>query len=574
MLTTKKRLKKSLIFFLTLATLITGCTPPGPRALLEGKKLLDRGNFDAAIEQLQTATTLLSTNAQAWNYLGLAYHQAGQATNAVQAYQRAVALDHDLFEAHYNLGSLWLEQGRLDAAKAELTAYTLRRGNSAEGWIKLATAQLRSRDLTGAEKNFNEALRLSPQNPEALNGLGLVQLQRNHPREAAQAFTSALTQQTNYAPALLNLAVVSHQYLNNRSLALQKYREYLALMPHQANWQAVSTAARALEQELNPAPVAVPRTVASAPVVHSTPSNSVIKSSSYAIARTSPPPPKAEPPAIAAKPQPVVAPPLTNLQAVKLQPEPIIKPAQEVSTVSAPIVKTSALASATSPSATNLQTKTEKRGFFTKINPLNLLHSSSKSSTNTSPSPSKTTGSATQSEGSAAQFARYSYQSPAKPADGDRPAAERVFSQAVQAQQANHLTEAIQGYRQAAQLDPGYYEAHYNLALALMKAGSIPSALATFETALALQPDRLDARLYFAQTLKQANYPIDAANELEKILATYPNDARAHLLLGNLYAQQLRQRDKAREHYQRVLELDPRNEQAPAVRDWLWANRL
>jgi hypothetical protein len=55
-------------------------------------------------------------------------------------------------------------------------------------------------------------------------------------------------------------------------------------------------------------------------------------------------------------------------------------------------------------------------------------------------------------------------------------------------------------------------------------------------------------------------------------LTASPNDARGHLALGNLYAQQLHQPAKARDHYLRVLETDPRNPQAEAIRRWLSAN--
>jgi Flp pilus assembly protein TadD len=57
--------------------------------------------------------------------------------------------------------------------------------------------------------------------------------------------------------------------------------------------------------------------------------------------------------------------------------------------------------------------------------------------------------------------------------------------------------------------------------------------------------------------------------ELEKLLATYPNDPRAHLALGNLYAQQFGQPAKARPHYQKVLEVDPQNPQAGSIHYWL-----
>ena len=82
MLTIKNRIRKDLLLFLTLAAALTGCAPPGPRALIEGKKLMDQGRFPDAVEELKVAASLLSTNAQAWNYLGLAYQYAGQPTNA------------------------------------------------------------------------------------------------------------------------------------------------------------------------------------------------------------------------------------------------------------------------------------------------------------------------------------------------------------------------------------------------------------------------------------------------------------------------------------------------------------
>src|SRR6266581_1280940 len=236
------------VCLLTLLLCLAGCTPQGPRALLQGKRLMEQGRYPQAVEKLKTATGLLTTNAQAWNYLGLAYHYAGQTAEAQKAYQRALALNRDLTEAHYNLGCLWLGQSKLDGAKTELTAYTLRRANSLEGLLKLGTAQLRSHELNAAERTFNDALRLDPRNPEALNDLGLVRLQRGRALEAEQYFNAAQTQQPDYAPALLNAAVVAHQHLKDRQLALRKYRQYLALKPPPENLEAVQALVRQLEQ--------------------------------------------------------------------------------------------------------------------------------------------------------------------------------------------------------------------------------------------------------------------------------------------------------------------------------------
>ena len=62
---------------------------------------------------------------------------------------------------------------------------------------------------------------------------------------------------------------------------------------------------------------------------------------------------------------------------------------------------------------------------------------------------------------------------------------------------------------------------------------------------------------------------IDVGNTTVNLI---PGEARAHVALANLYAQQLGQPARAREHYLRLLELDPQHPQATAIRYWLEAN--
>ena len=96
--------------------------------------------------------------------------------------------------------------------------------------------------------------------------------------------------------------------------------------------------------------------------------------------------------------------------------------------------------------------------------------------------------------------------------------------------------------------------------------------MTAYEYALTINPNDASARYNFALVLKQANCPADAANELERLLATHPNEARAHLALANIYAQQLRQPSLARQHYLKVLELDPRSPEANTIGYWLEAH--
>ncbi|MBC8094832.1 MAG: tetratricopeptide repeat protein [Akkermansiaceae bacterium] len=580
MVTTKNWALKSSVVLLALAFVMTGCTPKGPRALLDGKKLVEQGRYEEAVEKLRLATSLIGTNAAAWNYLGLAYHHSGQAASAEQAYLKALTLDRNLAEAHYNLGCLRFEEQRFDPARAELIAFTALRGNSIEGWLKLAAAQLKLRDLSGAEKSFNEALRLDRQSAEALNGRGVIQLQRREAREAARSFDDALRSQPGYPPALLNLAIVNHSYLNNRSQALQIYRTYLALSPPPENAEAVKATVQALDQELHP-----PARLAavSSTAIASQPQTALVKtqqtspliasrSASNLMTRVAPVSKPEATPTNATRPT-ASNPPSASAEVVKLPPEPMIKPAQDVSAPARPSAGNARVASSSTTKASST-TKTNKPGFLRQLNPLKLFRHDATNSrpASTTPLPNSAERSVTSPEravGPVAAFPRYKYRHPSKPAAGNASAAEGAFLQASRAQQAGRLAEAIKSYNEAVQLDPAYFEAHYNLGLAATANGNLSQALTAYETALAIRPDSLDARHNFAVALRLGNYISDSVRELENLLAKYPNEARSHVVLGNLYAQQLRQPAKAKEHYVKALELDPRHPQAANIRYWL-----
>jgi Flp pilus assembly protein TadD len=558
MLATKNKTRCGLIIFLMFTVFLVGCGPPGPRALLRGKKLLGRGDYAKAVTELKTATSLLATNAQAWNYLGVAEQHAGQSADAVLAYQRALTLNRDLVEAHYNLGCLWLEQNKPGDAKTEFTAYTLRRSNAPEGWVKLGVAHLGLRDLSSAEKAFNTALSFDSHNAEALNGLGLAQIQRGRPHEAAQDFTAAAQAHPDYGPALLNLATTAQQYLHDNTLALQNYRAYLALTPHPANWDDVNGIANDLEQQVNPT---------ANPPKASSPAQPI---ATQATARANQKPPRASAPAENAR---------TKSGSAVIRPLPAV---------------TNPFASA----EPQPEQSSGKPGFLHSLNPFNWFRSASPEPTvvapsqspsqvnervNATPPPSVNTAALSAPKPPPAKpvhivqpappaFPRYLYLSPGKPKPGNRQAAVVMFAQAQQFEHDGRVSDALDSYREAARLDPSWFEAQYNCGVMAYRLRDFSQSARAYEMALAIRPDSADARCDFALALKAAGYVTDAVNELGKILASNPDDARAHLALGNIYAQQLRDSAQARAHYLKVLQLDPRNPQATDIQFWLSAN--
>jgi superkiller protein 3 len=345
---------------------------------------------------------------------------------------------------------------------------------------------LRSREPGAAEKSFNEALRLSPRNPEALNGLGLARLQRGRATEAAQCFGSALRQEPAYRPALLNLAIVAHQYLRDRQLALQKYREYLALKPPPPNADALAAIVRQLEQELKP-----PARPAAANAVARLPKSDATN------------PPKLE--AVPAAPKPA---PSANAEVAKPPAELILKRAQDV---------------ATTPASSHPSPNGSPARYAYKSPP--------------QPAP----GNRSDAELSFAQGLQ-AYQAHRLPeaiqayriaTRQDPSFFEAQYNLGRAATEAGNLPLALTSYENAlaiqpTSLDAHYIDARYNFALVLKQANYLSDAVIELEKVLASSPNETRAHLalanIYAQQLRQ---PAKARPHYLKVLEVEPQHPQA-----------------------------------------------
>lgn len=593
---------KSIHGALTLVVLalgLAGCTPAGPRALLQGKKNLDQGDPAEAVVQLQRATTLMPANAAAWNYYGVALQRSGRPDAvgaAYNAYKQALELNHDLVEVHFNLGTLWLEQNRPGDAKTEFTAYTLRRPNEAAGWLKLASTQLKLGEIVPAERSYSTVLALKPAEleiyAETYNGLGLARIQLGRPHDAAMFFAAAVKVRPDFGPALLNLATTEHVYLRDDPAALKNYQAFLALAPRPANWDEVNALASSLEQALGgtppaPAPVARPVPAAPAPAPASAPAPAPrLKTAAPTVAR----------PAMAQKStaaeelmEPETAPIATRPPAThgvtRAAPPAPAPPAQVVTVPPAPKIVTAPAAPATASAAAPTvvvaepeQVPENKPGLLHKLFGDGTTESAPEPvylAKGLTPLPADETAArpaAKPAEPAPVKFPRYHYLSPRPPAAGDRPAANGAFTKAREFEQDENWGDALQGYKTAAQLDPAWFEAQYNTAVLAHRLRNYSLALPGYENALAIQPGSTDGRYNFALALSGAGYMTDAVAELKKILTANPGEVRAHLALANLAAQTLHDPAQARPHYLKVLELDPQNPHASDIRFWLSSN--
>jgi len=597
MLTKKKQALTGLWIAVAWLFLLAGCSPSGPEALLAGKQMLDRGQPERAVRRFREATSLMPTNAFAWAYLGLAQQQAGALTSAGQAYDRALSLNPKFAEVRINLGCLRMQQEQWAEAREQLVAATLLQRDSVLAWQQLGEAQVRLGQYDAAVRSLGEALRLNQTDADTWNWLGVAQFQQGRTQEAARSFQTALRLQANHGHALLNLAILTQEKLRNPGQALELYHRYLAFLPNAPNAKEVRRLADRLEAE----PGSQTRSALTAKEPERGPPETAATVSVNPAAGSTSTLPSRQAAASAA---PTAVQPARSVETVTVTPAPTIATTinpQDARRAPSPSTETGAASAprlAESPRSLPEAATSEapkKRGFFAKINPLNLFK---KRTAEKQPTPlperadqrqnpaGRTVDRGEARAGSAqaapttflgiedaARFKRYVTQWPVPPVEGHRRAAERALERAEAFRKRGRSVEAAQAYLEAVRADPADFKARFNLGLMYLDAGEFGKALPEFEAATRIEPDSVPARYNFALALKWADYPVDSAIELVVLLRMDPKDARAHLALGNLYAQQFGNKTRAREHYARVLELDPGHPQAGAIRIWLAQNK-
>ncbi len=123
---------------------------------------------------------------------------------------------------------------------------------------------------------------------------------------------------------------------------------------------------------------------------------------------------------------------------------------------------------------------------------------------------------------------------------------------------ASRRSEAIQHYREALRLDPGYAEAEYNLGIALSNQGSTAEAIQHYEAALRLKPDYGAAHNNLGFLLLRMPGQLDAAiTHLQAALKINPGNTLAHYNLANALSEKPGHAPEAIREYRIVIASDP-----------------
>lgn len=136
----------------------------------------------------EKAVAMDAGNARAWNNLGLALANAGQADQGEAKIKRALELNATYADAWYNLGTLQGRDGRLASAEESLRRALSLRPSSATAHCNLAVVLFRRGNKADAVRHYEEAIRLRPDYPAANFNLAVLLMEAgDYPQALSRA---------------------------------------------------------------------------------------------------------------------------------------------------------------------------------------------------------------------------------------------------------------------------------------------------------------------------------------------------------------------------------------------------
>ena len=147
-------------------------------------------------------------NALSHYHLGFAYGMIGKHKDELRQYREAVEQGLSDWALFLNLGLLYLENGRMDAATDILELATLLGPDRSETHFNLGLAYERRGMLARAEQQFLLSLRLDSNQADALNMLGVVYAEQGNYARARQEWAGLVRAKPAYHPARANLAAL------------------------------------------------------------------------------------------------------------------------------------------------------------------------------------------------------------------------------------------------------------------------------------------------------------------------------------------------------------------------------
>jgi tetratricopeptide (TPR) repeat protein len=191
------------------------------------------GKFEEARKAAARAKEIAPNDSRIALLTGNLYQEIGDPKAAIEAYKEGQSLAPNDPVLTYNLAISYYKQGKIPDAIEEFQKAALASPNSnvaALSFGHLGSIYYGREDFERAEYYFREASKLKPNDAKYFYNLGLIQLKKKNPEEAARYFQKALDSGTN-EPELFRYIAEAFTSMGQTSLAIQALKKALVLKP-------------------------------------------------------------------------------------------------------------------------------------------------------------------------------------------------------------------------------------------------------------------------------------------------------------------------------------------------------
>jgi putative PEP-CTERM system TPR-repeat lipoprotein len=171
-----------------------------------GDRYMDDKNVEAAIIEYRNAIQQDPRFGEAYRKLSTAYASRGDLVEAQRASAQAAELLPDVEEVQLESGMLLLVSGRFADARAQAERILAKNDKSVPARILLGNATAGLKDTDTAIKEFEEAIRIDPQQAGIYTGLALLKASAGERDEAERIFKQAIATDPKAVTARLALA--------------------------------------------------------------------------------------------------------------------------------------------------------------------------------------------------------------------------------------------------------------------------------------------------------------------------------------------------------------------------------
>jgi len=193
-----------------------------------GSVMMKNKQWEPALENLLLANTLGINNQDFFMMLGQVYEELGRMDLAAEVYGRAIKDRPDDVLLHLTLGASLEKNRDFEGALAEYNSAIALAIDFPEAYYHSARMLTTLNKVHEAEENYLQALKLKNNYVQAQNNLTVLYLDSDRIRKARESAEKTLKIDAGYVPGVVNMGIV-HELLGERKKAEGFYRKAIEI---------------------------------------------------------------------------------------------------------------------------------------------------------------------------------------------------------------------------------------------------------------------------------------------------------------------------------------------------------